>query len=85
MTFCVTSPTTHIHNVLTKHYRDQCPSGDKVKIEFKISIDTSLPLEKYFERQQLCQGLLKDAKTTTCKVSMKLTTLEHLQKIPHMM
>ena len=57
---------------------------DEVELEFKTNIDTSLPLEKYFERQQLCQDLLKDTKEPIREVSMKRTALGHLQKVPHM-
>ena len=57
---------------------------DAVELEFKTNIDTSLPLEKYFERQQLCQDLLKDTKEPIREVSMKRTALGHLQKVPYM-
>ena len=57
---------------------------DEVELKFKTNSDTSLPLEKYFERQQLCQDLLKDTKELIREVSMKCTSLGHLQKVLHM-
>ena len=57
---------------------------DAVELEFKERIDTSQPLEKYFECQQLCQGLLKDTKESISETSMKHTTISHLQRIAHM-
>ena len=53
-------------------------------MEFKARIDTSQPLEKYFERQQLCQDLLKDTKEPIYEARMKHTVIDHLQQISHM-
>ena len=58
---------------------------DVMELEFKTSSNTSLPSEKYFERQQIYQDLLKDTKEPIREVSMKRTSLGHLQKVPYML
>ena len=57
---------------------------DEVMQEFRKPIDTAQPIDKYFERQQLCQDLLEGTREPIREASMKRTAIGHLQKLPHM-
>ena len=74
-----------IRNHLEKKFDKERPVDvDEVMQEFRKVIDTAQPIEKYFERQQLCQDLLADTKEPIREASMKRTAIGHLQKLPHM-
>ena len=75
---------THIHKHLEmKFYKEQLLDANAVELKFKARIDTSQPLEEYFDHQQQWQDHLKDTKESILQISMKHTFIGYLQKIPY--